>query len=416
MIRKLHRRFLWNAYLWACVFLLIVVLIVVGALAAYMDRSVASTLNDILRLPEDGEINTVRTRLPAYLVEIRQVAPDPRAEVLHEGDTAAFVRGARSDWSEAEIAEIIGEMLISTKRIDRVRDETLCYTVDRSNIPIRIAAVDYAGYLSLLTRSCLGALLLWHAIAGALFLVLKTLEIRQLRPAERAWANQERFVEDASHEIKTPLSVILSNAELGAGEQAEETEKRFSMILNEAQRMKLLITRMLESARIENSAAKRRKADVFALSDAVTECALLCEEPLYERGIVLHTWIEDDLYVRADEALFKQVMLSLLENAGKYTPVGRDVYVRVKKNWSRAVVSVRNEGVGLGVEERELIFERFYRADKARTRAEGSYGLGLSIVKNRIESMGGTIRCTSDGSTYTAFILTIRLARKKQRK
>ncbi|MBR3038678.1 MAG: hypothetical protein IKI52_08245, partial [Clostridia bacterium] len=213
MIRKLHRRFLWNAYLWACVFLLIVVLIVVGALAAYMDRSVASTLNDILRLPEDGEINTVRTRLPAYLVEIRQVAPDPRAEVLHEGDTAAFVRGARSDWSEAEIAEIIGEMLISTKRIDRVRDETLCYTVDRSNIPIRIAAVDYAGYLSLLTRSCLGALLLWHAIAGALFLVLKTLEIRQLRPAERAWANQERFVEDASHEIKTPLSVILSNAE-----------------------------------------------------------------------------------------------------------------------------------------------------------------------------------------------------------
>ncbi len=130
------------------------------------------------------------------------------------------------------------------------------------------------------------------------------------------------------------------------------------------------------------------------------------------RGTVLHTWIAGALSVRADEALFKQVMLSLLENAGKYTPVGRDVYVRVKKSWSRAVVSVRNEGVGLGVEERELIFERFYRADKARTHSEGSYGLGLSIVKNRIESMGGSIRCTSDGSTYTAFIVTLRLSRK----
>ena len=412
MIRKLHRRFLWNAYLWACVFLLIIVLIALSALAAYMDRSVAGTLNDILRLAEDGEINTVRTRLPAYLLEIQQAAPNPHAEKLYEGDAVLFVRGARSDWSEEEILEIVDEMLESGKRIDKLRDETLCYTVDRSGIPVRIAAVDYAGYLSLLTRTFLGALLVYHAIAGALFLVLKLLEIRQLRPAERAWANQERFVEDASHEIKTPLSVILSNAELGVGEQPEETEKRFSRILSEAQRMKVLITRMLESARIENNAAKRRKADVFPLSDVVTECALLCEEPLYERDIILHTWIEDDLYVRANEALFKEVMLSLLENASKYTPGGHDVYVRVKKRGPRAVVSVRNEGVGLDADERELIFERFYRADKARTRSEGSYGLGLPIVKNRIESMGGSIRCTSDGSTYTAFLVTLRLSRK----
>lgn len=412
MIRKLHRRFLWNAYLWACVFLLIIVLIALSALAAYMDRSVAGTLNDILRLAEDGEINTVRTRLPAYLLEIQQAAPNPHAEKLYEGDAVLFVRGARSDWSEEEILEIVDEMLESGKRIDKLRDETLCYNVDRSDIPVRIAAVDYAGYLSLLTRTFLGALLVYHAIAGALFLVLKLLEIRQLRPAERAWANQERFVEDASHEIKTPLSVILSNAELGVGEQPEETEKRFSRILSEAQRMKVLITRMLESARIENNAAKHRKADVFPLSDVVTECALLCEEPLYERDIILHTWIEDDLYVRANEALFKEVMLSLLENASKYTPGGHDVYVRVKKRGPRAVVSVRNEGVGLDADERELIFERFYRADKARTRSEGSYGLGLPIVKNRIESMGGSIRCTSDGSTYTAFLVTLRLSRK----
>ncbi len=412
MIRKLHRRFLWNAYLWACVFLLIIVLIAFGALATYMDKSVSGTLNDILRLPENGEINTVRTQMPAYLVEVRQVAPDPHAETLHEGDTVAFVRGARSDWSEAEILSIIGEMLASGEHIDKISDETLCYAVDRTNIPIRIAAVDYAGYRSLLTRTFLGAVLLYHAIAGALFLVLRLLEIRQLRPAERAWANQERFVEDASHEIKTPLSVILSNAELGACEQPEETDKRFDRILSEAQHMKTLITRMLESARIENDAAKRRKADAFLLSDVVTECALLCEEPLYERDIVLHTWIADDLYVRADEALFKEVMLSLLENAGKYTPGGHDVYVRVQKRGRRAVITVRNEGVGLDTEERELIFERFYRADKARTRAEGSYGLGLSIVKNRIESMGGSIRCTSDGSTYTTFIVTLRLSRK----
>ncbi|MBR3129911.1 MAG: hypothetical protein IKF65_05290, partial [Clostridia bacterium] len=111
MIRKLHRRFLWNAYLWACVFLLILVLICLLSLEIYMRRSVRFTLHDLQQLSET-QTGTVRSRQPAYLVEIRQVAPDPRAEVLHEGDTAAFVRGARSDWSEAEIAENIGEMLI----------------------------------------------------------------------------------------------------------------------------------------------------------------------------------------------------------------------------------------------------------------------------------------------------------------
>ena len=415
MIRKLHRRFLWYTYLWSCVFLLIIVLIGLGALRAYMRRSVLGTLRDTLRLSE-SQTETVRSRLPAYLAEIRQVTPDPEATDLHPGDTVAFIYGERSGWSDEQLTFYAGEMLKSTKQINLLLNETLCYTVDRTKIPIRIAAVDFEGYRSLFWRIALSGVLIHLVIAGALFLVLKLLDIRQLRPTERAWANQERFVEDASHEIKTPLSVILSNAELGAGEQPEETDKRFSMILGEAQHMKLLITRMLESARIESSAARRRYADTFLLSDAVTESTLLCEEPLYERGITLETRIEGDIYAKGDEALFKQVMLSLLENAAKYTPRGHRVLVVAEERFSRAVVAVRNEGVGLDAESQELIFERFYRADQARTRSEGSYGLGLSIAKRYVESMGGSIRCTSDGSTYTAFIVAMRLARKKQRR
>lgn len=416
MIRKLHRRFLWNTYLWACVFLLVIILIAAVALALYMDRSVSGALNDILRLPERPSIAAVRTRLPAYLVEIEQAHPDRTATGLSQGDTLEFSRGDRAEWREAEIVAIVNKMLKSEKRIDFLRDETLCYTVDRSGDEIRIAAVDYEGYQSLLTRMYLGAALIYHLIVGAFYLMMKSAELRLLRPAERAWANQERFVEDASHEIKTPLATILSNAELGASEVPEETEHRFALIREEARRMKLLITRMLESARLEYLASKHLNDSVFLLSDAVTECVLRMEEPLYEAGITLRTAIDEGVYVFADEAMFKQVILSLLENASKYTPKGNSVTVRVARQYPRAVVTVRNEGVGLDEKARQLIFERFYRADEARMYSEGSYGLGLSIAKNIIETMGGSIRCTSDGKTYTAFLVTMRLVHPPKKK
>lgn len=406
MIRRLHRRFLWYAYLWSCVFLLIVVLIGLGVLRAYMRRSVLGTLRDTLSLSETQN-GTLRSQMPAYLAEVRQTTPDREATELKQGDTLVFVHGDRSIWSDEEIAFHTDEMLKSAGRINLLWDDTLCYTVDRTKIPIRIAAVDFAGYRSLFWRIALSGVLIYHVIAGALFLVLKRLDIQQLRPAERAWANQERFVEDASHEIKTPLSIILSNAELGASEQPEETEHRFARIREEAYRMKLLITRMLESARIEANAAKHRNDTVFSLSDTVTACALRYEEPLYDRGISLHTEIEDGIFVLADEALFSQVILSLLENAGKYTPKGSSVFVTAYKRYSKAIVAVRNEGIWLDEKERELIFERFYRADEARMYSEGSYGLGLSIAKNIIEAMGGSICCNSDGKSYTAFLVTM---------
>jgi signal transduction histidine kinase len=255
---------------------------------------------------------------------------------------------------------------------------------------------------------------LYNVICGALFLLMKLAEKRLLRPAERAWANQERFVEDASHEMKTPIAVILSNAELGVSEQPEETERRLSVILNEAQRMKLLITRMLESARIENEAHKRRSIADFSLSDAVTECALLFEEPLYEQGIALSYDVEENLWVRSDETSLKQVLRILLENAGKYTPRGQRVQMRVRRRFSRAEIAVRNEGVGIDPNECEAIFERFYRAGEVRAHTEGSYGLGLSIAKTMIEMIGGSIRCESDGQTYTSFVVTVRSVRKQK--
>ena len=415
MIRSLHRRFLWNTFLWSCVFLLAVMFGTYVLLARYTDSIVKSEAFDVLRYGEQTETHSfVRRGVPSFLAEIRQTKPDTGAEELEADDEIVFLRGDVSAWAEEQIRRITDGMLKSGDRIGFLRKETLCFVVDRSSRTIRIAAVDYTGFRSYLTHVLLLGIVLYNVICGALFLLMKLAEKRLLRPAERAWANQERFVEDASHEMKTPIAVILSNAELGVSEQPEETERRLSVILNEAQRMKLLITRMLESARIENEAHKRRSIADFSLSDAVTECALLFEEPLYEQGIALSYDVEENLWVRSDETSLKQVLRILLENAGKYTPRGQRVQMRVRRRFSRAEIAVRNEGVGIDPNECEAIFERFYRAGEVRAHTEGSYGLGLSIAKTMIEMIGGSIRCESDGQTYTSFVVTVRSVRKQK--
>lgn len=415
MIRSLHRRFLWNTFLWSCVFLLAVMFGTYVLLARYTDSIVKSEAFDVLRYGEQTETHSfVRRGVPSFLAEIRQTKPDTGAEELEADDEIVFLHGDVSAWTEEQIRRITDGMLKSGDRIGFLRKETLCFVVDRSSRTIRIAAVDYTGFRSYLTRVLLLGVVLYNVICGALFLLMKLAEKRLLRPAERAWANQERFVEDASHEMKTPIAVILSNAELGVSEQPEETERRLSVILNEAQRMKLLITRMLESARIENEAHKRRSIADFSLSDAVTECALLFEEPLYEQGIALSYDVEENLWVRSDETSLKQVLRILLENAGKYTPRGQRVQMRVRRRFSRAEIAVRNEGVGIDPNECEAIFERFYRAGEVRAHTEGSYGLGLSIAKTMIEMIGGSIRCESDGQTYTSFVVTVRSVRKQK--
>ena len=166
------------------------------------------------------------------------------------------------------------------------------------------------------------------------------------------------------------------------------------------------------STRIKSIAARQRSNKVFSLSDAVTECALRYESLLYEQDVTLFSDVPEDLYIFADENAFKQVICALLDNAGKYTPKGRIARITAEKKRRNAIVTVRSEGVGIGETERTNIFNRFYRADEGRAHVEGSYGLGLAIAKNLIETMGGTIRCESDGETYSDFIVTMRAVRQ----
>ena len=434
MIRKQHRRFIRNSFLAVCSILVVSFLIVGTMFVRFVDTSIENELLSLIgftggaenesRLIEiarqlgfDGPQETTvgGTRFPTYLFQILQDPPDPETDALKTSDQIVQIRGEQRYRDEnASWRTLLDAMLKSKKRIDRIESEELCFMVDRSRPAISIAIVDYSGYSRLLRHLCLAGIGMILGFAAAFYLLLRVSADNLLRPAELAWENQERFVGDASHEIKTPLAIILSTAELGTSGEPEENDRRFAVIRDEARRINLLITRMLESARIENQAMRQRMYRVFSATDAVTECGLRYESLLYEQGVTLLCSVENDLAVFADENAFKQAICTLLDNAGKYTPKGKSAEISALRKRKNVIVTVRSNGVGIGEEERQSIFNRFYRGDEGRAHVEGSYGLGLAIAKNLIESMGGTIRCESDGALYTDFIVTFRSARKSK--
>lgn len=447
MIRKQHSRFIRNSFLAVCSILVVIFLIISVMMVRFVDSSIESELVALIHFTSGGVVEEEEEpqetgedeeetaedeedlaaklglngprkptvggmRFPTYLFQILQIKPDPNATELGETDQILQIRGLATGLDDIESwRTLFNVMLKSTRRIGRIESESFCYMVDRTGSSISIAIVDYSGYARFLKTLFFAGIGLLLGFAGAFYLLLRFSASILLRPAERAWENQERFIGDASHEIKTPLAIILSTAELDTAEQPEENERRFGVIRDEARRINVLITRMLESARIKSRASQQRNNRLFSASDAVTECALRYESLLYEQGVGLESDVEDELYTIAEESAFKQVINVLLDNAGKYTPKGKTARISARRKRRSIVITVRSEGVGVSAQDRQSIFERFYRADAGRAHTEGSYGLGLAIAKNLIETMGGSIRCDSDGETYTDFVVTVRNAR-----
>ena len=213
-----------------------------------------------------------------------------------------------------------------------------------------------------------------------------------VRPVELAWKQQRRFVAAASHELKTPLTVIMTNAELLAAPELreEKREKSLSSILAMSRQMRGLIEQMLELARTDSpeAAALFRPVD---LSRLVSQAVLPFESLFFERGLSLDAQVEEGIGVPGEETQLRRVVEILLDNAQKYAkPGGSAAVVLRRRGRGRCVLSVSDEGDPIPPEERRQIFQRFYRADPARSR-DGSFGLGLSIAEGIVKQHRGRI-------------------------
>ncbi len=264
-------------------------------------------------------------------------------------------------------------------------------------IALADSSAEYNGLKELLKSSFLVGLLTLLVFFGASVLLARW----AVRPVENAWNQQKQFVGDASHELKTPLTVILSNAEMILSHPEERPERWAKNILAEAQRMKGLTQELLTLARSEDSAYAPVMEQVD-LSYLVTDSVLSFEPAAFEGGYELSHRIEPGLFLQGNAAGLSQLCGVLLENALKYASPGGRIRVELQAAGKLARLSVFNEGKPISPEALPHIFERFYRGDPSR-HGEG-HGLGLAIARQLAELHKGKIWAESGEGGNTFFV------------
>lgn len=228
--------------------------------------------------------------------------------------------------------------------------------------------------------------LIFGAVTLVVFFFLsRYLAKRIVRPLEESYLKQKQFISDAGHELKTPVSVIGANAELLERELGDNAW--LSNIRYENERMSNLISQLLELARSESTAQKTERIDLGRLVAGET---LPFESVAFEHGLCLKSSIAEGIFVDGNAASLKQLVSILLDNAISHAK-GGDITLTLKKEHGNAMLTVVNLGDEIPKEQREKLFERFYRTDTARGSEGGHYGLGLAIAKAVCDAHKGRI-------------------------
>lgn len=221
-----------------------------------------------------------------------------------------------------------------------------------------------------------------------------------------------RFTADASHELRTPLTALRAVGEVGlrGPDDAQALRESISSMLEEAQRLNDIIDSLLLLARVEGdvSTPKLQPVPLTGLLEQARESLGILAA---EKGQTIELHAEPNLIAEADPVLLRQAVLGLLHNAIRYSPAATTVTLAASPRDGRAVVDVADEGPGIDPEHHEKIFERFYRVDSARSRADGGAGLGLAIVKLLVERQGGRVEVDSEPGKGSRFRLVLAASR-----
>ena len=294
-----------------------------------------------------------------------------------------------------------------------LHDYSLRYMRRVGTLSVRIAFTDctmeQATMRSLLLRSGFIALAALVILTGLSYWLAGF----AVRPVKQAWQEQKQFISDASHELKTPLTVILSSSELAVGEpDGAKTKQYIDNIHAESLRMKELVEDMLTLARAESGA--KLVMEPVDLSDTALESALAFEPVAFENGRTLAYDIQPELSVSGSAVQLRRLTDILLDNAVKYAAAGTDISLLLRREGRSAVLQVENKGETIPPEKLPHLFDRFYRADESRTGGEG-FGLGLAIAQSIAQTHGGNIGCTS-AEGVTRFTVTLPLLKNEPMK
>lgn len=304
--------------------------------------------------------------------------------VGEDGQILATDLGGRELYSE-EILEAYAAQILRSGE-NRGTKSQLLYLVMQKNGYTLVAFMDNTLMQESMTTLFRNTLVFGSIVIVALFFLAVFLARKIVKPLEESYLKQKQFISDAGHELKTPVSVVNANAEILSRQIGEN--QWLSNIQYENERMGDLVGQLLELARTENVSVQMEALD---LSRLVAGGALPFESVAYEKGLTLTTAIADGITVEGSNSQLSQLVSILIDNAIRHSQDGKEILVKLTENRGAAVLSVINPGPPIPPEQMKHLFERFYRADEARTGESKHYGLGLAIAKAVVTAHKGKL-------------------------
>ena len=276
-----------------------------------------------------------------------------------------------------------------------------------SDLPYAYKVVLLDRSVEIATMQRLGAVIGIIAAAGiaVVFVLSIFLSKWAVKPIEEAWRKQKEFIANASHELKTPLTVIAANTDVimsNPDDTVANQSKWFGYIREEADKMSKLVTSMLYLAREDRDDDKIVMTE-FNGSEVIEGACLAFEALIYEKGKTLETEIEPDVLCSGDKERIAQLAHILIDNAVSHSADNGYIKVTFRKQKNKVRLTVENNGEAIPKEELPHLFERYYRTDKSHNSDKGGFGLGLSIAKMLVDKHNGTITAASSENGITRF-------------
>ncbi len=417
MLKKLRRRFVAISMSIICAVLVVFYLFASAVFFVSMTIDMRSVLQTFSASSEG-----------AALPQIGEGDEDGSLFALHSGNvcvvevkeigTIAILDFSRANMDEAIVSRAVAKVLQSDFEFGHINELNLFYNKTNLTFGSRIAFADSTQYFAYLRVIIVDGIILILMATVFLWGIMRFLAKMCLKPVEKAWEQQKNFIADASHELKTPLTVILANSGILKSHKDDTINDRIQWVdstYEEATHMKELVDKLLLLAQTENTSRKNLFTDVD-LSELSMQLALQYEPVAFENGVMLFSDIDKDIHIQGDSVALNQIIHILLDNAIKYAGMEGEVTLSLKKRHSYSLkrntgfiyLSARNTGTPIPEEDLPHLFERFYRSDKART-SGGGYGLGLSICKNLASLHNADISVSSDSEKGTVFTVKFKV-------
>ena len=382
MIKRARKRFI----AFTSIILFSVFAVIFGVSCVIMQSANARSLGKMLDDLENGYVKNTAMTIPsnAMIIEITNEDFNHSVPIYEERhDPNAF--------NNVSVERIINTV-IEKEYVNRGNIDDVLYRVSFIYGKTVIFAIDGDFMHQIYHINVVSNLISLSVVLVLLILITVLYSFKLFSPIKETFEKQKRFISDAGHELKTPISIIKANAEV----IRQDTPSQWvNNIKEQSDRMNLLVADMLTLTKIQEKKYDLTK-ERFDLSQLLLENVLPFEAVAFEKGKTILTDVESNLFINSHKRSVAQIVNILLDNACKHSTDNSEIVVSLKKDGNRSVLSVINEGSAVVAGEEEKMFERFYRADSSRSRDLGGSGLGLAIAKQLADSNKWKIFASSD--------------------